>query len=130
MGSLLKGNGDGSFIPVPLSKSGFVNDFDGSGLSIMRNAHGNSYLLAANNDGPLRIFTTAETNGPDQVYMADANNNYADITLKNGKQYKVEFYYGSGYLSQRSRSIMLHDKIKVIRVTDFNGISKIVYSDG
>ena len=129
MGSLLKGNGDGSFIPVPLSKSGFVNDFDGSGLSIMRNAHGNSYLLAANNNAPLRIFATADTNGPDQVYLANSDSKYADITLKNGKQYKVEFYYGSGYLSQRSRSIIQHNKIKEIRVTDFNGISKIVYSD-
>jgi hypothetical protein len=59
--------------------------------------------------------------------VADANSKHAEIALKNGKAYKVEFYYGSGYLSQRSRSILLNKMIKEIRVTDFNGNSKIVY---
>ncbi len=127
MGSLLKGKGDGSFIPVPLGKSGFLNDFDGSGLGLMRNAQGNSYVLAANNDGPLKIFTTTDTKDTKQIYVADANSKHAEISLKNGKAYKVEFYYGSGYLSQRTRSIMLNTMIKEIRVTDFNGNSKIVY---
>jgi len=129
MGSLLLGNGDGSFNPVPLSKSGFVNDLDGSGLSIMRNAQGKSYVLVANNDGPLRIFAIGAPNGTDQVYRASPDSRNASITLKNGKQYKVEFYYGSGYLTQRSRSIMIHDLISEIKVTDFNGKSKIVYAN-
>ncbi|MBT8306305.1 MAG: hypothetical protein KJN85_05165, partial [Maribacter sp.] len=51
------------------------------------------------------------------------------ITLKDGRSYNLEFYYGSGYLSQRTRSIPIHDNIKKIRVTDFNGKSKIVYTN-
>jgi hypothetical protein len=86
-------------------------------------------VLAANNDGPLRIFAAGKSKGLDQVYLANLDSKYADITLKNGKQYKVEFYYGSGYLSQRSRSILLNNLIKEIRVTDFTGKSKIVYSN-
>lgn len=129
VGILLKGNGDGNFTSIPLDKSGFSNDFDGSGLSIMRNAQGGSYLLAANNDNSLTIFSTTITNGPDQVYLASTEDKYAEILLKNGKGYKVEFYYGSGYLSQRTRSIEIHDKIKEISVTNFNGKTKRVYSD-
>ena len=129
MGILLKGNGDGSFNPIPLAKSGFINDFDGSGLSIMRNAQGKSYVLAANNDGPLRIFTTTQTTARGKVYTANANSKTALITLKDGRSYKLEFYYGSGYLSQRTRSIPIHDNIKEIRVTDFSGKSKIVYTN-
>ncbi|MGB5498458.1 MAG: VCBS repeat-containing protein [Maribacter sp.] len=130
MGSLLKGNGDGSFSQIPLSESGFINDFDGSGLSLMRNAQGNSYLLAANNDGPLKIFADTDTSRPDQIYVADADSKFAEIFLKEGKKYKMEFYYGSGYLSQGSRSIYLSDEIKEIRVTNFNGNTKRVYSNG
>ncbi|MGB5667933.1 MAG: VCBS repeat-containing protein [Maribacter sp.] len=130
MGSLLKGNGDGSFIQIPLRDSGFINDFDGSGLSIMRNAQGNTYLLAANNDGPLKIFVNSDTSSLEKIYVADTDSKCAEIVLKDDKKYKMEFYYGSGYLSQRSRSIVLHDRIKEIRVTDFNGKSKIVYSNG
>ena len=129
MGSLLKGNGDGSFSQITLGKSGFINDFDGSGLSLMRNAQGNSYLLAANNDGPLKIFATTDTRGLDQIYVADTDTKCAEIFLIDDKKYKMEFYYGSGYLSQRSRSIVLHNKIKEIRVTDFKGNTKRVYSN-
>lgn len=130
MGSFLKGNGDGSFSQIPLSESGFINDFDGSGLSLMRNALGNSYLLAANNDGPLKIFATPDASSLDQIYKADTDSKYAEIFLKDGKKYKVEFYYGSGYLSQGSRSIYLSDEIKEISVTNFNGNTKRVYKNG
>ena len=129
-GTLLKGNGDGSFNQISLDESGFINDFDGSGLGLMRNSQGNAYLLVANNDGPLKVFSTTRSKALDQVYTADVDSEYAEVVLKNGKQYKVEFYYGSGYLSQRTRSILIHDKIKEIRVTDFKGKSKRVYSDG
>ena len=39
---------------------------------------------------------------------------YADIVYKNGNEKRVEFYYGSTYLSQSSRKFLVeHDAVKI-----------------
>jgi len=43
--------------------------------------------------------------------VVPANINYALLTLKNGKTRKQEFYYGEGYLSQRSRKLILNKEL-------------------
>ena len=45
----------------------------------------------------------------------------AEIFYKNNSRKKLEFYYGSGYLSQSSRKIPVDkDTIKII-ITDYRG---------
>lgn len=129
LGTVLKGNGDGSFSALSYQTSGFLNDQDGSGLSMMRSALGNTLILAANNDKPLRVFSTKSQNNRGKIIFADKDSQYAEITYIDGKKSKLEFYYGSGYLSQSTRSITVHDQIKEIRLTNFRGETKTVYSN-
>ncbi len=123
-GILLKGEGTGNFTVPPLKASGFLNDSDGSGLALMRSAKGTSYVLAANNDGPLKVF---EIKGKSKKLAIEDAAESGVIVFKDGRRRKIEFYYGSGYLSQGTRSLNLNEGIKEIRSTDFYGKSKMLY---
>ncbi|MFS4493092.1 VCBS repeat-containing protein [Maribacter sp. 2308TA10-17] len=128
-GLVLKGKGDGSFETLSLEKSGFVNDFDGSGLASIRNSKGELQILVANNNGPLKIFIKNTSEENNEVIYASKETVYADIYFENGKILRKEFYYGSGYLSNSSRSFQIHDQIKEIRFTDAAGKTKTVYTN-
>jgi hypothetical protein len=43
---------------------------------------------------------------------------------KDGKKERVEFYYGSGYLSQSSRKLKIADVITAFTIYDSKGKSK------
>jgi len=50
----------------------------------------------------------------------------AYITYKNGKKRRVEFYYGSTYLSQSSRKFPIEKEAVKITVTNFKGAKREV----
>lgn len=129
MGDVLIGDGAGGFKSLSLSESGFLNDHDGSGMAILRSAKGGSYAVIANNDGPLKVFTIHRERNDNETFVAAYDSKDAEVVLKDGTRKKVEFYYGSGYLSQGSRSISIHKNIKGINVTNFKGKTKKVYSN-
>ena len=128
-GIVLKGKGNGSFSTLPMEESGFLNDRDASGLSKLDKAGGGSYMVVANNDGPLKMFELNPGDGKLTNLQVPPNTKSAEISLKNGKNYSVEFYYGSGYLSQSSRSIRLNSSIKEIKLQDNEGNIKTVYDE-
>jgi hypothetical protein len=49
---------------------------------------------------------------------------YAEIRLNNGQQYREEFYYGAGYLSQSSRSLFVPENAQEVTIYRFNGQSR------
>ncbi|CAM4125795.1 VCBS repeat-containing protein [Zobellia roscoffensis] len=128
VGAFLKGNGKGSFENISIAESGFLSDWDASGLALIHMGDGRQNILAANNDNQLKIFQQTEL-GNGKVINVGANALSAVIKLKNGQKYKKEFYFGSGYLSQSSRSIGLNKNIREIEVIDKNGNTKTVYLD-
>ncbi|MGJ8736611.1 VCBS repeat-containing protein [Zobellia laminariae] len=127
-GLVLKGKGNGSFETLSLKESGFINDFDGSGLASIRNNMGDLQIIAANNNGPLNIFTINSSEESIEIINAEKETLFAEIFFENGKKVRKEFYYGSGYLSNSSRSIQAYNKIKEIKFTDVSGKTKTVFS--
>lgn len=125
MGIVLKGNGNGGFIPLSIEQSGFLNNFDGSGLAMMKDAFGNLQIIVANNDGPLKVFRNNLSKS--KMISISKTDKSAKIFLKNGKSYKKEFYFGSGYLSQDSRNLSISKEIKKVIITNVNGKIKTVY---
>ncbi len=123
-GIVLKGDGRGGLTPLSLEKTGFLNDLDGSGLALLRNPLGSSYLIAASNDGPLRIFGDGNQY---RTVTPGLECQSLEILLKDNRSYKKECYLGSGYLSQGTRSIVIHDGIKEVRTTDTDGSTKTIY---
>jgi enediyne biosynthesis protein E4 len=126
-GIVLKGNGKGQFSTLPMEKSGFLNDRDASALAKLTKADGAMYVLVANNDAPLQIFELNQHKNNYRSFTVPANVVSAHIVLKDGKSYKREFYYGEGYLSQHSRSILLNNNMKAIIFTHDDGTSRTVH---
>ncbi|MDO6810071.1 VCBS repeat-containing protein [Zobellia galactanivorans] len=127
LGAFFKGDGE-SFESIPLEKSGFLSDFDASGLAIMDSEQGR-YVLSAQSNGPLKVFGSRPSKAGSKRLTQTADVAFATVRLKNGKEYRKEFYLGSGYLSQSSRSILLNRNIQEIEITDSEGNTKIVYTN-
>ncbi len=128
LGAFLKGKGDGTFENMPVETSGFVNQCDTSGLALMPGASGTIAVLSANNDALLKLFVTQPKSEKHEWLIAAPDTQFAKIELNDGSTNKVEFYYGSGYLSQSSRSIRITENIKEITFTDIGGNTKTMYS--
>ena len=121
IGLYFRGDGKGNFASVPVQKSGFFADKDGKGLSKLILKDGHQMILVGNNNDTL---TAHRVNTPKKYFFADNKDSYAIVKLKNGNTYKHEFYFGSTYLSQSSRSMELSDSISNVEVYNFLGQKK------
>jgi len=73
-------------------------------------------LLVGNNNETLESYGIHQKG---KVIDIAPDDTYALVTLSDGAQFKIEFYYGSGYLSQGSRNIVL--PLDFRKVTIFKG---------
>ena len=126
-GAFLKGNGVGGFAIASLETSGFLNDMDASGLAVLNSASGESIIVSANSDDEVKLYAKTNKTKTFEPIAVEKDIQSAEIFLSNGKQYKLEFYYGSGYLSGSTRTIFPNEHIKKIKVTNVEGVSKSVY---
>lgn len=124
-GLYLKGNGKGGFQPVPLQQSGFVADGDAKGMAELTLFNGTPLILAANNNGPLQAYTTGSGKLA-HVIVANPSDVKVEITLDTGKKIVKELYYGSGYLSQSTRSVALPPNAVSVVAYDYKGESRKV----
>ncbi len=120
-GLVLLGNGQGTFKPQTVNESGFFVDQDAKALARIMSSDGTSNWLATRNREGLGSFSNLKNSNLVPVLPKD---DHALITLPNGKNYKVEFYRGSGYLSQSSRNFMLPKNIEEIELVDMAGKSR------
>lgn len=122
-GLLLKGDGKGGFSPLSTANSGAYLPGDGKALVKLRGA-ANSYLLAASEHlGPLRIF---QLNAKTSMLKVNDDDQSAVITYKNGSSTKQEFYYGSSFLSQPSRFILINNKMAQVSIKNYSGTTRLV----
>ena len=117
-GLVMLGDGQGNFAPLKPAEAGFVTDHDGTALSSMVGSDGRKTLLAAANNDKIRAFRT-QVSG--KVISLDSDDIYAILTDQEGKQRKVEFYYGEGYLSQSGRKLFISEDDESITIFKTNG---------
>lgn len=103
LGLCLVGDGKGHFISLRPANSGFVVDGDAKALASILLANGQLYYVATQNNGPLRVFK--EANNPVTYQRVKPADSQLVQPTTNGKKRKIEFNYGSGYLSQSSRVV-------------------------
>lgn len=118
-GLLLKGNGKGDFKPITLPESAFVVLGDAKGLVRVNNPQGKALMMATQNRGALKTFKLRNS-----VLQSKPLKNTDMVvleTLKNGKTRRVEVNYGSSFLSQSSRSILVSSNVKSMEVIDSKG---------
>jgi hypothetical protein len=121
-GLVLLGKGKGGFEPVRLQQSGYFVPGDAKGLA--RLVVGNKFSLAVTqNREKLQLFTLRQNNKILRFRNDDVS---AIIDLKNGRKRKLEIAYGSSFLSQSSRCIIINNAVQVIEVTNRKGERRIV----
>jgi len=126
IGLFFQGDSKGNFRSMPVQKSGFLADKDGKALSKLILSDGTEMILEGNNNDSL---TAHRVNDAKKYFKAANDDSYALIKLKNGKIYRHEFYFGSSYLSQSSRSLELPDEILDLEVYNFLGKRKSPEND-
>ena len=122
-GLMLKGDGRGNFKPLNILQSGIYIPGNGKALVQMRSKNGDLLLAASQNKDSLKVFKLKAAVKTIPIKQADA---YALIKYKNGKTEKLEFYYGSSFLSQSARFMKLDDNMTGIIIYDDNGKSRVI----
>lgn len=125
-GLLMQGDGKGGFKPLTAARSGIFVPGDAKGMAHLRLGNGSSLVLAAQNNAPLLAF--AGDGGQKMAYIKPMlQDAILEATYRNGSKRRIELAYGSGYLSQSSRNVvLLRDGLKKVELIDFRGRSREV----
>ncbi len=127
-GLVLLGNGQGDFEVVTSLKSGFCVNGDAKGLAKLSGTQGDLFIASQNRDS-LKVFApiVSETGFK---FKPEPLDSWAELIYSDGRKQKVEFYYGSGYLSQSTRTIRTSGNVKEIIVYDSKGKSRKIVPSG
>lgn len=117
-GLLLKGDGQGKFLPLTIQQSGIYIPGNGKALVKIAGRNGNYMVAASQNKDYLKLF---ESNTKMKFIKINPDDRVAILHLKNGQMRKEEFYYGSSFLSQSSRFISITPDISSVDITDQSG---------
>jgi hypothetical protein len=101
-GLVLLGDGKNSFDAIPSSKSGFYVGSDAKALVNVITASGGDLWMASQNRDSLKVFESIRV--PDEEVISLAPDEISgEISFNDGRKQRIEFYYGSGAMSQSSR---------------------------
>ncbi|MEN9686539.1 MAG: hypothetical protein RLZZ28_2325 [Bacteroidota bacterium] len=117
-GLFLKGNGKGGFKALSIMESGIYLPGNGKALVQLSNHQGKLLLAASENRGPLKLYQHKQPNSFIPITQKDS---YAVLKLKSGLLRRQEFYYGSSFLSQSTRSLLSSTSIVSVEVHDLQG---------
>ena len=81
-----------------------------------------SQILAAQNRGPLQLFRLKAAVSAVPALPGETS---ATIFYRDGHTRKEELYYGSGYLSQSGRFVIINEKVGKIEFADGGGKTRI-----
>ncbi len=128
MGLFMKGDGKGNFNPASIAQSGFFVKGDAKGLAKIHTAKNEDLIIATQNQDSLLVFSKRDTNAAtnSKWITLKPDDFCADITYKDGRKKRMEFYYGSTYLSQSSRKLPIDKNFAKIIVTNFSGAKREV----
>ncbi|HMR58262.1 MAG TPA: VCBS repeat-containing protein, partial [Cyclobacteriaceae bacterium] len=120
-GVTLINNTQGAFKIAGVSSSGFYVPNDAKALVQVSRPDGDLIVASQNRDS-LRVFSDNRKNKitlkPERLDV------YAIMTFANGKKQKVEFYYGSGFHSQSTRTLTIPNGVTEIEVYNTKGESR------
>jgi hypothetical protein len=117
-GLLLKGDGKGNFIPLSLQQSGVYIPGNGKALVKLAGSKGNYMIASSQNKDSLKLFSLRASS---KVVPVNENDLRATIHFKDGKKQKYEFYFGSSFLSQSGRFILVSENVSSIDIIDNKG---------
>lgn len=116
-GLVLKNDGKGNFTSISLQESHFFVPGDGKSLVSMSLGKERELLVASQNNDSLRVFEPNRKPLGTLVRLMP-NEVKAKIAYINGEQSVKEFYWGSTFQSQSSRSIRITKAVREIQLLD------------
>ncbi|MGC3944091.1 MAG: VCBS repeat-containing protein [Chryseolinea sp.] len=124
-GGVLLNDGKGSFRFRNAVETEFKVTGDAKSLARLRTADERELVIATQNQDSVRAFVFSDDR---QLRYFDPNvtDEWAVIEFHNGAKQRVEFYFGSGYLSQSSRSISVSKQAAKMTVYDYVGKSRLI----
>jgi hypothetical protein len=122
-GQILLGKGDGTFDAKTSVQTGFQTTGDAKSLVRLTNAKGKELLVVGQNKDSVLVFGLPETSAR-TTFEPQKFDQSIVVSLPDGKKQKIEFYYGSGYLSQSSRRIYLPKGTENFEIKNFQGKSR------
>ncbi len=126
-GLYLKGDGKGNFAVVTTPQSGFFVKGDAKGLARIHTAKNEDLFIATQNQDSLLAFAkTATGTKNSRLIMLKPDDLYAEIIYANNKKSRIEFYYGSTFLSQSARSFYAGKDALKITITNFKGVKRVI----
>jgi hypothetical protein len=114
IGLYMKGDSKGNFIPQQVTKSGFFVNGDGKSIAQLTTSDGSSLILIGCNNDSLKVFAPSAPHLQQTNIKAAPADAYGEIVYRDGSKRKEEFYYGSSYLSQSSRTWQVPADAQVI----------------
>ncbi|MGB3852179.1 MAG: VCBS repeat-containing protein [Tunicatimonas sp.] len=121
-GVYLAGDGTGNFRVVPSAESGFFVDGDAKGITSIQGANGEALVAITQNQDSLRLFSSySEASPASRAIRLQLTDAWAEITYANGRVRRQEFHYGSTYLSQSSRTLVLGEDVASVVIYNFAG---------
>jgi hypothetical protein len=123
-GLMLSNDGQANFSPVEMNESGFKVNRDGKALVKLTTPTKDLFVASQNKDA-LRVYAPTKS-GTSKRFKPEPNDMWGECTLENGKKMKIEFYYGSGYLSQSTRTVDVPSSARSLVVYDSKGKSRSI----
>jgi len=117
-GLLLQGKGDGTFTPLSILQSGIYIPGNGKAMVKLASKNGNYLIAAAQNRGPLKIFSLKRNVNFIAVEPTDVS---AEIKYSGGVSRKQELYYGYSFLSQSARTLCIDSNVISVTISDNKG---------
>jgi len=122
VGAVLRGDGTGTFDSLDYTDSGFFVPGDAKGLAEVASGERPSLVVATQNNDSLRAFAPTERRGRSvRLHPLDR---FVTLTFKDGSTRKKELHYGSGYLSQSSRTVWVPRSAERVVVHGADGSSR------
>lgn len=118
-GLVLLGDGQGAFMSSRSDQTGFVVNGDAKALALLSGPDGVQRILATQNRGPMKVF--GMTTEADHRLPVGTMDHMAIVYYEDGSIERHELHYGSGFLSQSSRTIPIHENVDKIELIDFAG---------
>lgn len=123
-GGVLLGDGKGGFTFRNARESGFSVRGDAKALARLKMVTGENLFIASQNQDSLRAFV-ARDRSTSTFLDPRPNDEWAIVEYEDGTKERIEFYYGTGYLSQSSRSVPLSPGATTVTIYDHKGASRV-----
>lgn len=121
-GLVLKGDGNGGFTPLINTQTGYKTPYDAKSVARL-SGKGYELFLVGNNLNFMQGIRLKTTTNSIELNKDEYK---AIVTLANGKKQVIENSYGTGYLSQNSRTLRLSSQAKSVDIISFSGKRRTV----